>query len=189
MTASTSRKKRVFVCDSPLCQEVVRFSSARQQTRYGRAECEFAGSFSHQDWDDLPAFLRREAWEKRFINAMWHCTHMCGAPVTLNEAQNSARNIRIAKYQQEQSEAATARASASSSATSSASPPRGKGAKAGQAGKMKRSREEMEAGSSKGTKKGGFRNERWEDTEAGKSKGSKKGGSRNERQAGWRRRW
>ena len=46
----------------------------------------------------------------------------------------------------------------------------------------------MEAGSSKGTKKGGFRNERWEEMEAGKSKGSKKGGSRNERQAGWRRR-
>ena len=183
------KKKRVFVCDSPLCQEVVRFSSERHLTRYRRAECEFAGSFDRHDWDDLPSILRKEAWEKRFINAMWHCTHMCGSPVTLNEAQNAARNIRIAKYQEKQSEAATARAWASSPATSSASPPRGKGAKAGQAGKMKRSREEMEAGSSKGTKKGGFRNERWEDTEAGKTKGSKKGGSRNERQAGWRRRW
>ena len=122
-----SRKQRVFVCDTPDCGQVVRFSSLRQKTESRRAECEFAGSFSCNDWDDLPACLRKEAWEERFINAMWHCAHICGAQTTLNEEQKKRRYDRILRWQQKQGEADKGRAPASSSAASSAYPASGKG--------------------------------------------------------------
>ena len=112
-----------------------------------------------------------------------------GNDATINQAQNRKRDERIHKWQQEQSTAGKARASASSSASSSACPPSGKGAKAGQAGKVKRSWEEMEAGESKGSKKGGSRNERPGEMEAGKSKASKKRGSEDGMQPPWRRGW
>ena len=149
---NAKNKSRVFVCDTPHCGEVVRFSSARNGTEFNRAECEFAGSFSSHDWDDLPPCLRKEAWEKRFINATWHCTHLCGAETTLNEEQKQRRHERILRFQKEQEEAAKRRAPASSSAASSAYRPSGKEAKAG---KVKRSWQEMQAGKSKGIKKEG----------------------------------
>merc|ERR1712078_387175 len=159
MIVSTKKKKeRVFVCDTPGCKQVVRFSS--KLTQYKRAECEFAGSFSDHDWHDLPAALRKEAWEERFINATWHCSHICSADVTLNEEQNRKRNDRIRRFQQfqqEQAEAGKRRALASSSAASIAYPASGKGAKAA---KLKRSWEDMEGGQSKGTKKGGSTTQR-----------------------------
>ena len=85
------KKARVFVCDTPTCRAVVRFSSTRNQTEYRRADCEFAGSFNSRDWEDLPAWLRMEAWQKRFIDATWHCTHTCSAPTTLNDFQKNKR--------------------------------------------------------------------------------------------------
>ena len=160
------KKERVFVCDTPWCNQVVRFSS--KLTQYKRAECEFAGSFSDHGWHDLPAALRKEAWEERFINATWHCSHLCSADVTLNEEQNRKRNDRIRRFQQfqqGQAEAGKRRALASSSAASSAYPASGKGAKAG---KLKRS---------------------WEEMQGGKSKGIKKGGSTDQGQASWRWTW
>ena len=160
-----SKKQRVFVCDTPNCGQVVRFSSTRNKTMCKRADCEFAGSLSCQDWDDLPACLRKEAWEERFINATWHCAHLCGAEMTLNEEQKKRRHDRILRFQQEQAETGKGRASASSSAASSAYPPSGKGAKAG---KVKRS---------------------WEEMQGGKSKGIKKGGSTDQGQASWRWTW
>ena len=71
------KKQRVFVCDTPGCKQVVRFSSTLNKTECKRSECEFAGSFSDHGWHDLPAALRKEAWEERFINATWHCAHLC----------------------------------------------------------------------------------------------------------------
>ena len=85
--------------------------------------------------------------------------------MTLNEDQNKRRHERILRFQQEQAEAGKRRAPASSSATSSAYPPSGKAAKAG---KVKRS---------------------WEEMQAGKSKGIKKGGSTDQGQASWRWTW
>ena len=160
-----SKKQRVFVCDSLDCGQVVRFSSARNQTVCKRAECEFAGSFWCHDWDDLPARFRKEAWEERFINATWHCAHTCGAATTLNEEQKQRRQDRILRWQQEQAEAGKGRAPASRSAASSAYPTSGKGA---QSGKLKRS---------------------WEEMQGGKSKGIKKGGSTDQGQASWRWTW
>ena len=173
------KKERVFVCDTPWCKQVVRFSSKR--TQYQRAECEFAGSFSDHSWHDLPAALRKEAWEARFIDATWHCHHICSAEVTLNEEQNKKRNDRIRRHQkvlEEQAEARKRRRFVYRSAASSASPASGKGGKAGNKGRapassfaarsaypasnkgaeaasLKRSRADMEGGQSKGTKKGG----------------------------------
>ena len=85
--------------------------------------------------------------------------------MTLNEDQKKRRQERILRFQQEQAEAGKGRAPASSSAASSAYPPSGKGAKAG---KVKRS---------------------WEEMQAGKSKGIKKGGSTDQGQASWRWTW
>ena len=166
MTVSTPSKKRAFVCGTPNCGEVVHFSSAQNQTRYHRAECEFAGSFACHAWEDLPACLRKEAWEERFIDATWHCTHMCGAKMTINEEQNKSRQDRILRWQHARAEAGKGSAPASSSTASGASPPGGKGAKAGK-GKVKRA---------------------WEVMQGDKSKGSKKGGSADQRQPPWRRR-
>ena len=175
------KKQRVFVCDTPGCKQVVRFSSKLNKTGCKRAECEFAGSFSDHGWHDLPAALRKEAWEERFINATWHCHHICLAEVTLNEEQNKKRNDRIRLYQeflQEQAEACKRRRLVYCSAASSACPACGKGGKAGNKGRapassfaarsaypasnkgaeaasLKRSRADMEGGQSKGTKKGG----------------------------------
>ena len=184
-----NKKLRVFVCDTPRCEEIVKFSFAGKHTRYRRADCDFAGSFACQDWADLPPFLRKEAWEKRFINAVWHCTQFCDAEMTISEAQQTKRDERNHKWQQQQSEAGKAGASASSSASSSACPPSGKGAKGHQAGKAKRSREDMEGGKSKGSKKGGSKNERPGEMEAGQSKASKKRGSDDGMQPPWRRGW
>ena len=147
-----NKKQRVFVCDTLDCGQKVRFSSAQNETVCKRAECEFAGSFSCQDWDDLPARFRREAWEKRFINATWHCAHICGAKTTLNEEQRQRRQDRILRWQQEQAEAGKGRAPASSSAASTAYLTSAKG---GKAGKLKRSWEQMQGGKSKGIQKGG----------------------------------
>ena len=119
------KKERVFICDTLDCGQKVRFSSALKETVCKRWECEFVGSFFCQDWDDLPAWLRREAWEKRFINATWHCAHICGAKTTLNEEQRQRRQDRILRWQQEQAEAGKGRAPASSSAASSAYPTSG----------------------------------------------------------------
>ena len=157
------KKLRVFVCDTADCEQVVRYSS--KETMYGRSECEFAGSFSCQDWDDLPPRFRKEAWEERFINATWHCTHICNAKKTLNLEQNRIRNERILRWQQVQAEAHKGREPASSSAASNAFLASGKGAKAG---KMKRS---------------------WEEMQGGKSKGIKKGCSKDQGQASWRWTW
>ena len=146
------KKERVFICDTLHCGQKVRFSSALKETVCKRWECEFAGSFFCQDWDDLPAWLRREAWEKRFINATWHCAHICGAKTTLNEEQRQRRQDRILRWQQEQAEAGKGRAPASSSAASTAYLTSAKGAKAG---KLKRSWEQMQGSKSKGIQKGG----------------------------------
>ena len=162
---NVKKKQRIFVCDTPNCGQVVSFSSARKGTESRRADCEFAGSFTRNDWDDLPAFLREEAWERRFINATWHCTHVCGAETTLNQDQKNRRQERIVRWQRDQAEADKGRTPASSSAASSAYPASGKGAKAG---KAKRS---------------------WEVMHGAKSKGSKKGGSTDQGQASWRRTW
>ena len=90
-----NKKLRVFVCDTPRCEEIVEFSSADKQTRYSRVDCDFAGSFVCQDWSDLPPDFRREAWEKRLINAVWKCTFACCAPMTISEKQQTTRDIRI----------------------------------------------------------------------------------------------
>ena len=85
--------------------------------------------------------------------------------MTINEDQNRIRHERTLRWQPEDSEAGRRRAPASSSATSSACPPSGKAAKGG---KVKRS---------------------WEEMQAGKSRGRKKGGSKDGGQASWRRTW
>ena len=141
---------RVFVCDTDGCGQVVCFSSERNQTRFKRADCEFAGSFSCQDWDDLPPWLRYEAWAERLINATWHCAHTCGADTTLNEDQKKARLDRIHAWQNKREEAGKGRATASSSAAGSANPTSGKGA--AKAGKRKRTLEGKQKGTGKGKK-------------------------------------
>ena len=85
--------------------------------------------------------------------------------MTLNEEQKQRRQDRILRWQQEQAEAGKGRAPASRFAASSAYPTSGKGA---QAGKLKRS---------------------WEEMQGGKSKGIKKGGSTDQGQASWRWTW
>jgi len=175
------KKKRVFVCDTPDCEQVVRFSFAAdaKKTGFRRADCEFAGSFSSQDWEDLPPRFRKEAWEKRFINATWHCAHLCGAETTLNDEQKKRRQQRILRWQEEQAAAARGPAPTSSSAASSANPPRGKGAKGKSSGYEARGKG-AQAGQAKRT---------WEEMQGAKSSGMKKGGSTPKGQASRRRRW
>ena len=85
--------------------------------------------------------------------------------MTLNEEQKQRRQDRILRWQEEQAEVGKERALASRSAASSAYPTSGKGA---QAGKLKRS---------------------WEEMQGGKSKSIKKGGSTDQGQASWRWTW
>ena len=145
------KKQRVFVCDTPGCGQVVRFSSERNQTRFKRADCEFAGSFSCQLWDDLPPCLREEAWAERLIDATWHCAHTCGADTTLNEHQKKARLDRTHAWQKgKREDAGKGSATASSSAAGSANPTSGKGA--AKAGKRKRTLEGKQKGTGKGKK-------------------------------------
>ena len=85
------KKERVFVCD--VCGETVRFSSFKKGTDpWRRTDCEFAGSFSDRSWDDIPAPLRRRAYDMRLINASWTCTRFCGAEKMLG--QRDTRNER-----------------------------------------------------------------------------------------------
>ena len=72
--------------------------------------------------------------------------------MTLNEEQKQRRQDRILRWQQKQAEADKGRAPASRFAASSAYPTSGKGA---QAGKLKRSWEQMQGGKSYGIWKGG----------------------------------
>ena len=133
-------------------QQVVCFGSERNQTQFKRADSEFAGSFSSQDSDDFPAWLRYEAWDERLINATWHCTHICGADTTLNEDQKKARLDRVHAWQNKREEVGKGRATASSSAAGSANPTSGKGA--AKEGKRKRTLEGKQEGTGKGMKKG-----------------------------------
>ena len=140
-----SKKARVFVCDE--CGQEVRFSSVHRNTGYRRADCEFAGSFHCNKWHDLPAFLRREAWEQRFIDATWYCAHICGAKTTLNEEQKQRRQERTTHWQSTQ--------------------PSSSSGKGGKAGKGKRSWEGMPGAKSKskGLKTGGSKGQeqaRWQ---------------------------
>ena len=145
------KKSRVFVCDTDGCGQVVCFSSEQNQTRFRRADCEFAGSFSCQLWNDLPPCLRYEAWAERLIDATWHCAHTCGADTTLNEHQKKARLDRIHAWQKgKREDAGKGSATASSSAAGSANPTSGKGA--AKAGKRKRTLEGKQKGTGKGKK-------------------------------------
>ena len=191
MNVSTKKiKQRVFVCDTPGCKQVVRFSSTLNKTECKRAECEFAGSFSDHGWHDLPAALRKEAWEERFINATWHCSHLCSADVTLNEEQNKKRNDRIRRDQEfleEQAEAFKRRRLVYSSAASSACPASGKGGKAGNKGRAPASSFAARSaypGSNKGAEAASLKRSR-ADMEGGQSKGTKKGGSTTPRPTSW----
>ena len=149
----SKKKQRVFVCDTDDCGQIVCFSSEQNDTQFKRAECEFPGSFSCQSWNDLPPWLRYEAWEERLINATWHCAHTCGAATTLNEVQKKARLDRIHAWQKgKREEAGKGGATASSSAAGSANPKGGKGAKAG---KHKRPLEGKQQGTGKGRRRMG----------------------------------
>ena len=76
---------RVFVCDG--CGNIARFSSQKRNTPYHRIECDFAGSYVHSSWTDIPGSLQRRAWEERLIDASWFCTQFCGAAMTGGDAQ------------------------------------------------------------------------------------------------------
>ena len=167
------KKSRIFVCDTDECGQVVCFSSERHGTDFKRADCEFAGSFTCQDWDDLLAWLRYHAWNERLINTTWNCSHTCGAPTTLNEEQKQTRLNRIRAWQEKgaREEAGKGDATASSSAAGSAHPRGGKGAKTG-----KRTRPLEHADAVAGDHKGA-------------AKGTRKGSSGEQGKAGKRRRW
>jgi len=175
------KKQRVFVCDTLGCRQEVRFSNDddAKETGYRRADCEFAGSFIHRDWDDLPPRFREEAWTQRLIDASWQCTHMCGAPTTLNFQQKQRRLARIRKYQQQTAATTRRPARTSSSAASGAKPPRGKGAKG---------KSSADAARGKGAQ-AGQRKRTWAEMARPTSKGMKKGGSTQKGQASQRWRW
>ena len=61
---------------------------------------DFAGSYSKQDWKDIPGDLQWEAWNLRLIDATWHCADICGADVTgANAARDSHEHTRRERKQ------------------------------------------------------------------------------------------
>ena len=93
------KQQRVFICDH--CGAEVRFSSKKNNSKYQRIDCEFAGSYLKHDWTDIPGALQWKAWPLRLIDATWHCADVCGANVTgkdsgkrlkRTEAPRTARN-------------------------------------------------------------------------------------------------
>ena len=79
------KRQRVFICDR--CGAEVRFSSKRNNSKYQRIVCEFAGSYLKDDWKDIPGALHRDAWELGLINATWLCHDGCGARLTGQNAE------------------------------------------------------------------------------------------------------
>ena len=154
---ASMRKKRIFVCDTDLCGAVVRFSSERQGTVCNRADCEFAGSFTCDDWQDLPARFRWAAWDERLINATWHCHHTCGAPTTLNDAQKQARAARTQTYQKGKTQDLGKGSTSASSSTAGSR--KGQGGKGAKSGKRKRPPGEQPQDLRKGMKKGGSKDQ------------------------------
>ena len=79
------KAKRVFVCDR--CRNIVRLSSTNRGGNFHRIHCDFAGSYRCNDWRDIPGELQELAWQERLIDATWHCTGVCGAPMTGNNRE------------------------------------------------------------------------------------------------------
>jgi len=77
------RKRRMFVCDSLGCGNLVKRSSyLKKGGKYSRRDCEFAGGWVDASWAEIPGEFQKKAWELGLIDATWRCSQFCQQPPT-----------------------------------------------------------------------------------------------------------